>query len=207
MYWLRQYYTSRKVWVCSGMQIIGASVSKAHTSVVYGNMCINQTTDWPTDRLTDQPCLSHSHDTDTLHTCPHCYALSRSRAWWWTVQCIVVIATRLRMPMMEKRKAETPSEWTAKLEWERETSEPLHTCASLLVLSSLAFMYGSFSCHAVTSHKPFFTLSYTCALHSGQDFHACNAWACIDLPSRLACCAVPCHNAAQAHPHQRWPSV
>ena len=51
MYWLRQYYTSRKVWVCSSMQIIGASVSEAHTSVVYGNMCIDRSTDWPINRV------------------------------------------------------------------------------------------------------------------------------------------------------------
>ena len=72
-------------------------------------------------RLTDRPCLSHSCDTDTLHV----------PTLMWTVQCIVVIATTLRTPTMGKQKAETPVQWTARLE--RETSEPLHTCTSLLV--------------------------------------------------------------------------
>ena len=43
-----------------------ACMSEPHTSVVYGNTCIDQPKDWPTDRPTDRPCLSHSRDTDKL---------------------------------------------------------------------------------------------------------------------------------------------
>ena len=79
----------------------------------------------------------------------------------WTVKCVVVIATRLRTPTMGKRKPETPAQWTARLEWVRDQ----RTCASLLVSPCiLGFNVHQFF-SLVTSHKPFFTLSYisTCA--------------------------------------------
>ena len=74
---------------------------------------------------TDRPCPSHSRDTDTLHV----PTPRRHATLMWTVQCVVVIATSLRMPTTGKRKAETRAQRTARLE--RKTSEPLHTCASL----------------------------------------------------------------------------
>ena len=131
---------------------IGASVSEPHTSVVYGTTCI--------DRPTDRPCPSHSCDTDTFArahaTTRHCHT-----ALMWTVQCVVVIATRLRTPTMGKRKAETPAQQTA-----RETSEPLHTCASLSVSPCILGFHVRNFFLPVTSYKFFFTLSYistTCA--------------------------------------------
>ena len=110
--------------------------------------------DQPTDRPTDRPCPSHSRDTDTLHvpTLPSRYATLMS------VQCVVEIATRLRTPTMGKRKAETPAQRTARLE--RETSEPLHTCASLSVSSCILGFHVRQFFSLVTSHKPLFTLSY-----------------------------------------------
>ena len=49
---------------------------------------------------------------------------------------------------------------------ERETSEPLHTCASLSVSPCILGFHVRQFFSSVTSHKPFFTLSYistTCA--------------------------------------------
>ena len=67
-----------------------------------------------------------------------CQASARVRAWWCTVQCVVVIAIILRTPI-----AETPTQRT--VSWnERDISESFHICASLSVSPSLAFMYVSF---------------------------------------------------------------
>ena len=115
--------------------IFGVSMSEPHTTVVYRNTCIV--------RPTDQLCPSHSCDTDTFHV----PMLPRHA----TLMCVV--ATRLRTPTMGKWKAETPAQQTVRLEW--EISKPLHTCTSLSVSPSLAFMYEFFS--LVTSHKPFST--------------------------------------------------
>ena len=51
------------IWCEDVLVIFGASMSEPHTSVVYGNTCIDR----PTVRLTDRPCPSHSHDADMLH--------------------------------------------------------------------------------------------------------------------------------------------
>ena len=122
--------------------------------MVYGSTCIDRPTGRSTDRPTDRPCPSHSRDTDTLHvpTLPSRYATLMS------VQCVVEIATRLRTPTMGKRKAERPAQRTARLE--RETSEPLHTCASLSVSSCILGFHVRQFFSLVTSHKPLFTLSY-----------------------------------------------
>ena len=91
-----------------------------------------------------RPRPSHSHDTDTLHVPYHAHGI------------VVVIATRPRAPTMRKQKAETVAQQTARLEW--ETSEPLHTCPSLSVLSSLTFMYISFFCQSLhTNPFPHFS--------------------------------------------------
>ena len=115
--------------------IFGVSLSEPHTTVVYRNTCIV--------RPTDQLCPSHSCDTDTFHV----PMLPRPA----TLMCVVT--TRPRTPTMRKWKAETPAQQTARLE--RETSEPLHTCTSLSMSPSLAFMYEFFS--LVISHKSFST--------------------------------------------------
>ena len=104
---------------------------------------------------TDRPCPSHSRDTDTLHV----PTPRRHATLMWTVQCVVVIATSLRMPTTGKRKAETRAQRTARLE--RKTREPLHTCASLPVSPCILGFHVRQFFSPVTSHKPFFTLSYT----------------------------------------------
>ena len=135
-------------------------------------------------RPTNRPCPSHSHDTDTLHvpTLPHCHA-----TLMWTVQCVVVIATRLRMLTMGKWKAETPAQQTVRLEW--ETSEPLHTCAFLSVSPCILEFHVRQFFSPATSHKPFFhTFLHkhnTCTLHSEQDIRT-HIWACIDLTLSLS---------------------
>ena len=55
-------------------------------------------------------------------TCPRCQAAMPHSCMFdmWIVQCVVEIATRLRMPTMGKRKAETPAQRTARLERERD---------------------------------------------------------------------------------------
>ena len=68
--------------------------------------------------------------------------------------------TRLRTPMTGKRKAEIPAQRTARLEQERETSKPLHTCASLSVSPCILGFHVRQFFSPVTSHKPFFTVSY-----------------------------------------------
>ena len=119
---------------------IGASLSEPHTSVIYGTTCIDR----PTDRLTDRVRPIHV----ILINCM-CTVM-------WTVQWIVVTATRLRTPTMGKRKPETLAQQTVRLE--RETSEPLHTSTCRCRHESLGFFT-----------QAFFTLSYisTCTLHSG----------------------------------------
>ena len=71
---------------------------------------------------------------------------------------------------------------------ERETNEPLHTCASLLVSPSLAFTYVSFSCQSLHTNLflHFFCIKHkTCIPHSGQDLHTCNAGClCFSLSHR-----------------------
>ena len=85
--------------------------------MVYGITYIN--------RPTNRPRPSHSRGNDKLHVptlpCRHATVM-------WTVECVVVLATRLRMPMMGKRKAETPAQQTARLERARDqrTSSYLH---------------------------------------------------------------------------------
>ena len=61
------------IWCEDVLVIFGASLSEPHTSVVYGNTCI----DWPT-----VPCPSHSHETDTLHVpmLACCKAMPRLRS-------------------------------------------------------------------------------------------------------------------------------
>ena len=158
--------SSLKLW--GGWLMIGASLSEPHTSVIFWTTCIDRPTnrptnqptdrpidrltdwptdwptdrptdrptDWLTDRPTDRPCHSHSRDMDTLHVpMPPCHAHVNSAVR-------VVIATRLRMPTMEKRKAETPTHWTVRLERERDQRSPSYLC----FLVGVAITY-------VTSHK------------------------------------------------------
>ena len=130
-------------------------------------------------RPTDRPCLSHSRDTDTLHvpTLPSRYATLMSDMW--TVQWSVEIATRLRTPTMGKRKAETPAQWTARLERERDQ----RTSSYLRFLVGVA-MHPWVSCTSVFlagyfTQTPFHTFLHkhnTCTLHSGQDLRTLNAY-------------------------------
>ena len=107
-----------------------------HTSVVYGNMCTHTPAHTPSNRTVSVPFMWY---------CPRCHAMPRSCLWWWTVQCVVlvVIALRLRTPTMGKRKAETPVQQTARLEWETDQRTASYL-ASLLVLPFLALTYVSF---------------------------------------------------------------
>ena len=66
--------------------LIGTSLSEPHSSMVYGNMCIDRPTNWPTD------CVCPIHVILIHCTCPRCHTMPHWCAWWWTVQCIVVIA-------------------------------------------------------------------------------------------------------------------
>ena len=136
-------------------------------------------------RPTNRPCPSHSRDTDTLHvpTLPHCHA-----TLMWTVQCVVVIATRLRMLTMGKWKVETPAQQTVRLEWERDQ----WTSSYLCFLVSVA-MHPWVSCTSVfltgyftqTLFHTFLHKHNTCTLHSEQDIRT-HIWACIDLTLSLS---------------------
>ena len=92
----------------------------------------------------------------------------------WTVQCVVVIATRLRTLAMGKRKAETHTQRTARLERARDQRTS----------SYLRFLFGV-AMHPWVSHASVFLLGHftqalfhaflhkqnMCTLHSGQDLH------------------------------------
>ena len=108
-------------------------------SMVYGNTCIDRLTDCPTVSVSfiwywmlHMPTLPHHVSLVPRHNPKKCHA---------TLMCVVVNSAvcsgdsykteNAEMPRMGKRKAETPMQHTMKLEWERETSKPLHTCASL----------------------------------------------------------------------------
>ena len=119
-------------------------------------------------------CPSHSHDTDMLHvpTLPRHHADDMS-----TVQWVVVIATRLRTRQWENKKQRHPRNKLRGCN-KRETSELLHTCASLLVSPCILGFHMRPFFSPVTSHKPFFTFSYISTLHSGQDLRTRNAYRC-----------------------------
>ena len=106
---------------------IGACLSKPHAIVFYGNTCI------------DRPCLSHSHDTDTIHM----PTLLRHVMLMCVVVNNVVIATKPRTLTVGKQKAETPMQQTARLEWERDQWTSSYLCF-LSVSPFLAFTYVSF---------------------------------------------------------------
>ena len=139
------------------------SLSEPHTSVVYGNTCINRPTNWPTNRPTMSVpftwCgyIARAH-AGSPYNIGHA-TLGLMCAWWWTVQCVVVIAIRPRTLTTGKQKLRHPRNelrgWN-----ERETSEPLHTCASLSVSPCILGFHVRQFFSPVTSHKPFFTLSY-----------------------------------------------
>ena len=88
-------------------------------------------------------CSSHSRDTDMLHV----PMLPCSCAWW---QCVVVKTENANDGKAKSRDTHATNCETGT----RETSEPLHTCASLLVSPSLAFTYVTFSCRSLHT-KPF----------------------------------------------------
>ena len=137
---------------CRTRALIGASLSEPHTIVVYGTTCIDRPTDRPTVSV---PFTWYWYVARAHAAKPPGHTVMSDM---WTVQCVVEIATRLRTPTMGKRKPETPAQQTARLE--RETSEPLHACASLSVsLCIFGFHVRQFF-SPVTSHKPLFTLSY-----------------------------------------------
>ena len=156
---------SYKILSWRGEHIIGASLSEPHTIVVYGTTCINQ------------PCPSHSRDTDTLHlpTLPR-----RHATLMWTVQCVVVIVTRLRTLTMGKRKAETPTQRTVRLEWEIDQ----RTSSYLRFLVGVA-MHPWVSCTSVflpsyftqTLFHSFLHKHNTCSPHSGH-LRTDNAYRC-----------------------------
>ena len=132
-------------------------------------------TDWPIDRPTVSVPFTWYWYVARAHT----NMRRRHATLMWTVQCVVVIATRLRTPTMGKRKAETPAQRTVRLERERDqrTSSYLHF---LSVSPSILEFYVRQFFSPVTSHKPFLTLSYirtTCA-HCILDktSHTCNAY-------------------------------
>ena len=153
----QQYYSGR---LNPLNHIIGASLSKPHTRVVYGTCGL---TDWPT------VCVPvtwywygvHAHATTShlIHVCggEHCSA-------------------RPRMLTMGRQKAEeTPLQQTARLEWERDQRTSSYLC--LLKIVGVAIFHVRQFFLPVTSNKAFFTLFYikhnTCTLHSGQDLWTC----------------------------------
>ena len=88
----------------------------------------------------------------------HVPTLPRRYAHTHDVNSAVCIVTRLRMPTMEKQKAETPTQLRG---WdERETSEPLHTYGSLSVSPCILVFHVCQFYSPATSHKPFFVLSF-----------------------------------------------
>ena len=130
--------------------MIGASLSEPHSSVVYGTTCIDR----PTDRL----CLSHSRDIDKLHvpTLPR-----RHATVMWTVQSIVMIRSyNTENADNGKVKSRDTRATNCEARTSERTSEPLHTCASLSVLPCILGFHVRQFFSPVTSHKPFFTLSY-----------------------------------------------
>ena len=135
-------------------------------SLVYKNTCIDQ----PTDRV--RPI----HVILICCTCP-CSLIPPDpthATLMWTVQCVVEMATRLRMPTMEKQKAEITAQQTARLERERNqrTSSYLHFLVGVTILGFHVLQFFSL----FTSHKPFSHKYNTYTPHSGQDLRTRNAY-------------------------------
>ena len=161
-------------WKQTPFAVNGVSLSEPYTSVVYGNMCIDRPTDRVRSSLIPSPspqlsslavritqrsfsasddscgeglgtrlCSSHSHDANMLQV----PMLPCSCAWW---QCVVVKTENANDGKAKSRDTHATNCEAGM----RETSEPLHTCASLLVSPSLAFTYVTFSCRSLHT-KPF----------------------------------------------------
>ena len=129
--------------------------------MVYGSTCIDRPTDRPGDQPTDRPTdrVRPIHVILIRCMCPRCRAaMPHSCPTYELCSGNSYKSLRLRTPMMGKRKAETPAQRTARLE--RETSKPLHTCASLSVSPCILGFHVRQFFLLVTSHKPLFTLSY-----------------------------------------------
>ena len=144
----QQYYSGR---LNPLNHIIGASLSKIHTSVVYGTRGL---TDWPTVSVpvTWYWYGAHAHATTSclVHVCggEHCSA-------------------RPRMSVMGRQKAEeTPLQRTTRLEWERDQWTSSYLC--LLKIVSVAIFHIRQFFLPVTSHKPPFYIF----LHKAQHVHA-----------------------------------
>ena len=141
------------IWCEDVFVIFGVSMSEPHTSVVYGNTCIDRPTIRPPDRPSDRPTdrVLPIHMIRIRCTCPRwhavrpCQACVRVCTWWWTVQCIVLIAIRPRMPTMGKRKAETPAQWSVKLKRERDQRISSYL-RSLVGVAILGFHVRQCSC-------------------------------------------------------------
>jgi len=168
-------------------KLIGASLSEPHISVVYRNTCI------------DQPCPSHSRDMDMLHMLMLAchirpwpfHASARVRAWWWTVQCIVVIAIRPRTLTMGKRKAETPAQRTARLERERDkrTSSYLRFLVGVAILGFHVRQFSRWSLYT-NPFSHFYIKHNTYTQHSGQDLLTRNAYGRATLSLSMPCRAM-----------------
>ena len=136
---------------------------------------------WPTDRPTNWPTVSVPFTWYWYVAHAHATTRCRHAMLMWTVQCVVVIAKRLRTPMMGKRKAETPTQRTVRLERERD-QRTFHTCVSLSVSPwILGFTYVTFSRRSLHTnpfshfptyeqhvHTAFWTRLHAHVMHTGM---------------------------------------
>ena len=150
--------------------VIGESLSEAYTIVVYGTTCI--------DRPTDRPCPSHSLDTDTLHVS----MLPRRHATlMWTSAVCSGDSYKTEIADNGKAKSETPSQWTARLERERDqrTSSYLRFLVGVAMHPWVSHMSVFLAGYVYFTQTPFHTFLHkhnTCTLHSGQDLRTRNAY-------------------------------
>ena len=137
------------------------SLSIPHTSVVYGNTCIDRPT--MSVPFTWYWYVARAHA--TRHAMLTCVVVNTSVRY-----LVVVTATRPRTLTMLKRKADTPAQRTVRLEWERDQliSSYLRSLVGgrhLWLSSTSVFLAGHFT--------PLFYIKHNMRTpHSGQDFPA-----------------------------------
>ena len=144
------------------VNIIGASLSEPHTIVVYGSTCIDRPTGRSTDRPTDRP-------TDRVRPI-HVILIRGARAHAAKPPCQTHVRhVNSAVRSGDSYKTENADDGKAKSRdtratnceaGTRETSEPLHTCASFSVSPCILGFHVRQFFSPVTSHKPLFTLSY-----------------------------------------------
>ena len=147
-----------------------------------GRAWANPTLAWSTGTRasTDRPSVRPTDRVRPIHmiwircTCPRwhaerpCHACACVRTWWWTVQCVVLIAIRPRTPTMGKRKAETPVQWTVKLERERDQRISSYL-RSLVGVAILGFHVRQCSCESLYTNPFSHYYTSTTRTHSILD--------------------------------------